>query len=179
MQIINYYMNIKNYIRDIADFPKPGIVFKDISPLLSNPEAFNFVVDNLAEQVISAGSTAVVGIEARGFIIGAPVAVKTGLPFIPVRKPKKLPFKTLREEYALEYGIDAIEMHVDAVGKNDMVAIVDDVLATGGTAEAAVKLVKQTGAEISCLCFLMELSFLEGRGRFQKDGYNIGSIIQY
>ncbi|MBP2708069.1 adenine phosphoribosyltransferase [Microbispora sp. RL4-1S] len=159
-------------IRDIPDFPQPGILFKDITPLLADHAAFTQVVDDLA-----AGLTfdKVVGIEARGFILAAPVAYQSGAGFVPIRKKGKLPAETLAASYALEYGSATIEVHADAFDAGDRVLIVDDVLATGGTAEAAVELVRRAGAHVVAASFLMELSFLSGRDRLS--GLDVRALV--
>ncbi|KUN19600.1 adenine phosphoribosyltransferase [Streptomyces corchorusii] len=154
-------------IRDVADYPEPGVMFKDITPLLADPAAFTALTDELAEIAANTGATKVVGLEARGFILGAPVAVRAGLGFIPVRKAGKLPGATLRQAYDLEYGSAEIEVHAEDLVTGDRVLIVDDVLATGGTAEAAIQLIHRAGAEVSGLAVLMELGFLEGRSRLE------------
>ena len=156
-------MDLESYIRDIPDFPKEGVIFKDITPLVASPEAFAEAIDRLAEPYMNAGVTRVLGAEARGFILGGALACRMGAGFIPARKPGKLPWKTTSVEYSLEYGTDSLEMHVDAVGPGDIVLIVDDVLATGGTAGAKADLVKRNGAEVAGFAFLMELDFLHGR----------------
>ena len=156
-------MNIENYIRDIQDFPKPGIGFKDITPLLINPEAKNECLELLISTLQDKKITKVVGVESRGFFFGILLAQKLNAGFIPVRKPKKLPFETISASYALEYGTDTLEMHIDAIQKGDRVLVHDDVLATGGTAKAVCELVEQLGGEIVQMNFLMELSFLNGR----------------
>ncbi len=158
-------MNLESYIRDIPDFPKQGIVFKDITPLLASPEGYRQAIDTIAEEFAGAGITKVLGAEARGFIFGGALAYKLGAGFVPARKPGKLPWQTAKAQYALEYGIDSLEMHLDAISSDDVVLIVDDVLATGGTAAAKTQLVETTGAEIAGLAFLIELDFLEGRRR--------------
>ena len=158
-------MNLESYIRDIPDFPKQGIVFKDITPLLASPEGYRQAIDTIAEEFADAGITKVLGAEARGFIFGGALAYKLGAGFVPARKPGKLPWQTAKAEYALEYGIDSLEMHLDAISSDDVVLIVDDVLATGGTAAAKTQLVETTGAKIAGLAFLIELDFLEGRRR--------------
>nr|WP_062215543.1 adenine phosphoribosyltransferase [Streptomyces sp. NBRC 109706] len=152
-------------VREVADYPKPGIVFKDITPLLSDPEAFSATVDALSEIAREQRATKVVGLEARGFILGAPVALRAGIGFIPVRKAGKLPGATLAQRYDLEYGSAEIEIHAEDLSPDDRVLIVDDVLATGGTAEAAIGLVRRTGARLAGLAVLMELGFLPGRER--------------
>ena len=150
-------------ITDIPDFPKPGVVFKDITTLLKDPEGFGAVVDDIAGHFADAGITKVVGAEARGFMIGAPVAYKLGAGFVPARKPGKLPRETRQQEYELEYGFDALEIHMDALSEDDVVLIVDDLVATGGTAVAQAKLVEATGAKLAGLAFLMELAFFNPR----------------
>ncbi|MFF2202781.1 adenine phosphoribosyltransferase [Streptomyces sp. NPDC058145] len=154
-------------IRDVADYPEPGVMFKDITPLLADPAAFSVLTDALARIAAETGATKVVGLEARGFILGAPVAVRAGLGFIPVRKAGKLPGATLRQAYDLEYGSAEIEVHAEDLVSGDRVLIVDDVLATGGTAEAAIQLIQRAGAEVSGLAVLMELGFLSGRDRLE------------
>jgi adenine phosphoribosyltransferase len=153
------------HLRNIPDFPKPGIQFKDITPVLNNPELFRETMDELAAKAGVLNPTRIAAIESRGFIFGSILADRLGLGFVPIRKPGKLPYKTYRAEYLLEYGTDGIEMHIDAVGKEDRVLLVDDVLATGGTISAAVDLVRQAGAEIAGILFLVELSFLGGRSK--------------
>jgi adenine phosphoribosyltransferase len=153
---------LKRAIRDVPDFPKPGVVFKDITPVLADPALFGEVVEAMAEPWRGEGITHVVGIESRGFILGAPVALALGAGFVPIRKPGKLPFATRFEEYALEYGTDRLEVHVDACETGARVLIVDDVLATGGTAAAACRLVEALGGEVAGLSFLLSLSFLGG-----------------
>jgi len=155
-------------LRNVPDFPKPGIQFKDITPLLNDPEIFNQIMDALTGMAKELEPTRVAAIESRGFIFGSILADRLGLGFVPIRKPGKLPFKTYRAEYKLEYGVDAIEMHIDAVSREDRVLLVDDVLATGGTISAAADLVHQAGAKIAGTLFLIELSFLEGRKRIME-----------
>ena len=156
-------MNLENYIRDIQDFPKPGIGFKDITPLLSNPEATSACLELLASTLADKNINKVIGVESRGFFFGILLAQKLNAGFVPVRKPRKLPFETISASYELEYGTDTLEMHIDAIQKGDKVLIHDDVLATGGTAKAVCELVEQLGGEIVQMNFLMELSFLNGR----------------
>ena len=155
---------LTSLVRDITDFPEPGIVFKDITPVLADPAAFTALVDHLAEPFQGRVDT-VAGIEARGFILATPVARALGVGFVPMRKPGKLPYDVHREEYDLEYGTDAIEMHVDAVGTGDRVLVVDDVIATGGTAAAAVSLLAASGAEAVAVAVFLELGFLNGKDR--------------
>ena len=150
-------------IRDVQDFPKAGIVFKDITPVLADGKLFQSVVDRFADELSGLGVTKVVGIDARGFIFAGAVAYKLGLGFIPIRKKGKLPWTTRSAAYTLEYGEAVVEMHVDAVEQGEKVALIDDVLATGGTAAAAVKLLGLCGAEVVRAQFLMELGFLDGR----------------
>ena len=152
---------IASHIRDVADYPQPGVMFKDITPLLAEPQAFTAVVDALAATFGPVDKVA--GIEARGFIFAAPVAYRNGAGFVPVRKQGKLPSTTFAQEYKLEYGTATLEVHQDAFGPGDRVLIVDDVLATGGTARATANLVTRTGAEVVGVAVLMELSFLNGR----------------
>ncbi|MGW2056369.1 adenine phosphoribosyltransferase [Streptomyces sp. NPDC001840] len=156
-------------IRDVADYPKPGVMFKDITPLLADPKAFTALTDALAELCTRHGATKVVGLEARGFILAAPVAVKAGLGFIPVRKAGKLPGATLSQAYDLEYGSAELEVHAEDLDVSDRVIVIDDVLATGGTAEASVQLVRRAGAEVVGVAVLMELGFLGGRPRLEPE----------
>lgn len=161
-------MNIENYIRDIQDFPKPGIGFKDITPLLSNPDATKACLELLVNSLQDKKINKVIGVESRGFFFGTLLAQKLNAGFIPVRKPKKLPFETISASYELEYGTDTLEMHIDAIQKGDRVLIHDDVLATGGTAKAVCELVEQLGGEIVQVNFLIELSFLKGREKLEN-----------
>ncbi|MBX9396012.1 adenine phosphoribosyltransferase [Streptomyces sp. TRM72054] len=154
-------------IRDVADYPEPGVMFKDITPLLADPSAFTALTDALAGIVERTGATKVVGLEARGFILGAPVAVRAGVGFIPVRKAGKLPGATLSQAYDLEYGSAEIEVHAEDLTGVDRVLVVDDVLATGGTAEASLELIRRAGAEVAGVAVLMELAFLNGRTRLE------------
>lgn len=168
---------VKGLIRDIPDYPKPGIIFKDITPLLAEPTAFARVTDAMSAPFAEAGVTHVVAIESRGFILGGPVAQKLGAGFIPVRKPGKLPHKTLRREYALEYGTDTLEIHADACVPPARVLIVDDVIATGGTAAATVQLVESLGVSVVGCSFLIGLSFLPGAERLGRTPHY--SIVVY
>jgi len=164
-------------IRDVPDFPKPGIVFKDITPLLLDAAAFRRAVELMTVPFQGAKVTRVVSIESRGFLLGAPIALALDAGLVPIRKPGKLPSQRGRVEYALEYGTDALEMHTDAVGPADRVLIVDDVLATGGTAEAAGKLVRARGAEVVGFTFLIELDFLKGRARLARE--RVEALLHY
>jgi adenine phosphoribosyltransferase len=168
---------LKEYVRDIPDFPRPGVVFKDITPLLADERAFKYCVDGLADQFSDRPIDKVLGIEARGFIIAAPVAYRFGAGFIPVRKAGKLPWHVEKQEYILEYGADLLEIHQDAIEPGQRALIVDDVLATGGTAAAAARLVERLGAEVAGMGFIVELAFLGGRGKVE--GYDAVSLISY
>ena len=168
---------LKEHIRDIPDFPKPGVVFKDITPLLSEAQPFAATVDALCEPLAGVTVDKVLGVEARGFILAAPVAYRLNAGFVPVRKAGKLPWQIEREEYALEYGTDLLEIHKDAVEPGERALIVDDVLATGGTASATVRLVERLGGTVIGLSFAIELAFLGGRGKL--DGYDARSLLTY
>ncbi len=156
---------LEDLIRDVPDWPQPGIVFKDITPLLGDPAAFAATIDRLAEPFMGRGITKVVGIEARGFVVAAPVAQRLAAGFVPIRKPGKLPRATVSEEYALEYGTDTLEIHRDALVPGEQVLIVDDVIATGGTAAAAIRLVEALGGEVAGIGVVIELAFLGGAER--------------
>jgi len=170
-------IDLKSFIHDVPDFPKPGILFKDITPLLSSPQAFGASIDRFAEHFADKGISAVIDAEARGFIFAAPLARRLDARFVPVRKPGKLPRDTHSFTYELEYGEDTLEMHTDAVQPGDKVLIVDDLLATGGTIKACAKIAEKTGASIAGLAFLIELGFLNGREGLEQ--YNICSLITY
>lgn len=157
--------NLRALIRDVPDFPEPGIVFKDITPLLTDAGAFAAAIEAMGDAIAALGATRIVGIESRGFIFGAPIATRLGLGFVPVRKFGKLPWSTHTQTYDLEYGTDTLEMHQDAVTADDRVVVVDDVLATGGTAAATVDLVRGAGASVEAVSVLIELEFLAGRSR--------------
>ena len=154
---------LSGLVRDVPDFPKPGVLFRDITPLLAHPDGLHSMVEHLTAPWLNAGITLVAGIEARGFLLAPMVASTLGVGMVPIRKPGKLPWHSVRKEYALEYGTDALEMHVDAVTGSDRVLIVDDVLATGGTAAAAVGLVEECGGVVAGAAFVIELGFLSGR----------------
>lgn len=162
-------MDLASLIRDIPDWPKEGVVFKDITPLLANSEGFRTAIDTMAEAYADAGVTKVMGAEARGFIFAGALAYKMGAGFIPARKPGKLPWDTTSMEYELEYGTDSLEMHADALTTDDIVLIVDDVLATGGTAAAKAALVREAGATVAGFAFLIELDFLAGRSKLDPE----------
>jgi adenine phosphoribosyltransferase len=170
-------VDLRSRVRDIPDFPRAGIVFKDIMPLLADPKALHLAVDELAGWAEPRNVDFVVGAEARGFILGAALAYRLGCGFIAARKPGKLPYMTVSAKYALEYGFDALEMHVDALRHGSRVLIHDDLLATGGTARAKIELVEQLGATVVGLAFVVELSFLSGRDRLY--GYDVHSLVQY
>ena len=168
---------LKERIRDIPDFPRPGVGFKDITPLLADPEAYRFALDSLADRFADEAIDCVLGIEARGFIAAAPLAYRFGAGFVPVRKGGKLPWHVEKEEYVLEYGTDLLEIHRDAVAPGERILIVDDVMATGGTAAATVRLVEKLGGEVVGLGFIIELLFLNGRQRLE--GRDALSLITY
>ncbi|KXZ39431.1 adenine phosphoribosyltransferase [Alkalithermobacter thermoalcaliphilus JW-YL-7 = DSM 7308] len=170
-------MDLKSKIREINDFPKEGISFKDITTLLKDGESFRFCIDKIVEDLKEKKVGIVVGPEARGFLMGTPVAYALGAGFVPVRKPGKLPAETVKYEYDLEYGKDCLEIHKDAIVKGQRVAIVDDLLATGGTIEATAKLIESLGGQVVAIEFLIELEFLKGRERL-KD-YHVNSLIKY
>jgi len=168
---------LKSRIRHVPDFPKPGILFYDVTTLLRDPEGFKLSIDSLSEPYRGAGISLVVGIESRGFILGAAVADRIGAGFVPVRKVGKLPHTTVRVSYALEYGTDSLEMHSDAIEKGQKVLIVDDLLATGGTARATVDLVRQLGGDVHGVAVLIELVGLNGRSKLQ--GENVRAVLTY
>ena len=168
---------LKEHIRDIPDFPKPGVTFKDITPLLSDVEAFQATIDGVADGFAGTKVDKVLGVEARGFIVAAPVAYRFGAGFVPVRKAGKLPWQIEREEYELEYGTDLLEIHQDAIAPGERALVVDDVLATGGTAAATVRLVERLGGVVVGLGFVIELGFLGGRGKLA--GHDVVSLLRY
>ncbi len=170
-------MDLAKMIRDVPDFPKEGIIFKDITTLIKDPEAFGEAVDVLADHYADQEIDLVAAVEARGYIFGAPIALKLGAGFIAVRKAGKLPAEVVREEYELEYGTDSVEMHRDAIQPGQRVLIVDDLIATGGSAAATAKLVERLGGEVAGIAFLIELTFLEGVEKLK--GYNVFTVIQY
>jgi adenine phosphoribosyltransferase len=170
-------MDLRRYIRDVPDFPKKGIVFKDITPLLNDRDALHYALTALAERFQGRGITKVVGIESRGYIFAPAIALALKAGFVPVRKPGKLPWKTVAEEYELEYGKDRLEIHLDSVLPGEKVLVVDDLLATGGTASAAQRLVRRLQGVVVGSGFLVELTFLDGRARLS--GADVVSLIQY
>jgi adenine phosphoribosyltransferase len=170
-------MDLRPFIRDVPDFPKPGIVFKDITPLLRSHEAVDYVSHALAEPYKDSGITAVAAIESRGFIFGSGVSRVLGTAFVPIRKPGKLPWKTRRGEYTLEYGSGVLEIHDDALTADDRVLIIDDLLATGGTAACSATLVRECGATVVAAGFVIELTFLDGRARL--DGIPVHALLAY
>ena len=173
----DYQETLGQYIRDVSDFPKPGIVFKDITPLLADPVAFSTVIDLIVVHYGRGNVDKVVGIEARGFILAAPVAYHFGAGFVPVRKEGKLPYDTDGAEYELEYGTETLEIHTDAFAPGERVLIVDDVLATGGTAQATVGLVEKLGGKVVGIACIIELAFLKGRSKIE--GFDFYSILSF
>jgi len=170
-------LDLKQFIRDIPDFPKPGILFRDITPLLASPEALRESVRRLADPFRDRQIDAIVAAEARGFIFAAPLALELNVGFVPIRKPGKLPFDTHAFHYELEYGTDTLEMHVDGVGRGDHVLVVDDLLATGGTVDACNELLQQVGAEVVACAFVIELADLGGAERLKP--HEVLSLIKY
>lgn len=168
---------LESLVRDIPDFPEEGVVFKDITPVLADPGAFGELIDRMAGPYVGKGITKVAGIEARGFTLATPVAGRIKAGFIPLRKPGKLPFDTVKEEYELEYGMDALEVHTDAALEGEKVLLVDDVIATGGTAAAAIRLLRQLGAEVVGFSVFIELVFLGGASKL--DGVPINALLRY
>jgi len=176
-------IDYESLITDIPDYPKPGVIFKDITTLLSDGEGFAAAVHDIAEHFRDAGITKVVGAEARGFVVGAPVAVELGAGFVPVRKPGKLPRETIKQEYELEYGTDTLEIHKDALGPDDVVLIADDLIATGGTAIASIQLAQQSGARVAGVAFLLELTPFKSRERLAEvtdaEFYSLVQVDEY
>jgi adenine phosphoribosyltransferase len=170
-------MNLNDYIRDIPDFPKPGILFKDITPLLASPKAFAHAIKLLSDQYRGRPIDAIAAAEARGFLVSAPMALELQLPLIPLRKPGKLPYRTYSLKYDLEYGSAELQMHIDGVANGANVLLVDDLLATGGTMQAAAQLIEQGGGKVVGCAFLVELLFLNGRDRLKP--HDVFSLIQY
>ncbi len=178
MNTTDVIANVKSKIRSVNDFPKEGIIFRDITTALKEPDVLKEMIDYLCDQFKDVKIDYIAGIESRGFIFGMPMAYKLNAGFVPIRKPNKLPAETLSQEYQLEYGTDKIEIHTDAIKEGDNVLIVDDLLATGGTAEAACKLINKTGGNLVGIAFLIELEDLKGRDKFDKD-LKIVSMLKY
>ncbi|MFG1175180.1 adenine phosphoribosyltransferase [Erwiniaceae bacterium CAU 1747] len=170
---------LKNSIKSIPDYPKPGILFRDVTSLLEDPKAYALSIELLVERYRNAGITKVVGTEARGFLFGAPVALGLGVGFIPVRKPGKLPRQTFSESYELEYGTDCLELHCDAIQPGDKVLVVDDLLATGGTIEATVKLIHRAGGTVKDAAFIINLFDLTGESRLKALGLDVYSLVNF
>ena len=170
-------MDLKAFVRDIPDFPQPGVVFRDITPLLKDPAAFKFVVNRITRHCRGKGIDAVISIESRGFLFGAPLAYNLDVPLVPIRKAGKLPAARMTVEYALEYGTSQLDIHRDALASGQNVMIVDDLIATGGTAVAAAKLVELLGARVQGFAFLVELCYLGGRQRLEE--YDVLTLIRY
>jgi adenine phosphoribosyltransferase len=175
--VYSRFVDLTKYIRDVPDFPQPGILFRDITPLLKDAGAVHYVIDEFTERYRHSGITAIVSIESRGFLFGAPLAYNLGLPLVPVRKPGKLPAATMSVEYSLEYGTGQLDIHKDALGSRDRVIIIDDLLATGGTAKGSAQLVEMLGAKVHGFAFLIELGFLQGRELLAD--YDIFTLITY
>ena len=172
-------MNIKDIVRTIPDYPKPGIMFRDITTLLGNAQAFRRTVDELVQPWAGSKIDKVAGIEARGFILGGAVAHQVSAGFVPISKKGKLPFETVRIAYSLEYGIDEMEMHKDAIAPGEKVILVDDLIATGGTAEAAVKLMQNIGAQVVAACFVIDLPELGGRAKVEALGVPVRTLVEF
>ncbi len=170
-------VDLKKYIREIPDFPEPGILFRDITPLLRNPQAFNYTIDCLVDRFSQHSFDTVVAVESRGFLFGAPLACRMGKSLVPVRKPGKLPAATNSAQYSLEYGSNVLEIHVDDIGPGERAVLLDDLLATGGTLKAAAQLVEESGGVVTGIGLLIELKDLGGRDRLK--GYDIFSLVQY
>jgi adenine phosphoribosyltransferase len=170
-------IELKKLIRNIPDFPKPGVIFRDLTTLWKDAKVHKYIIDEIVKRYEGKGIDVVASVEARGFIVGSPVAYKLGAGFIPLRKPGKLPYKTVRQEYELEYGTEAIEIHEDAIKPNQKVLIVDDLLATGGTALAAAKLIERLGGNVEAIVFIVELAYLNGREKL-KD-YKVETLTVY
>ncbi|MDD3146381.1 MAG: adenine phosphoribosyltransferase [Candidatus Riflebacteria bacterium] len=170
-------MDFFKFIRDVPDFPKAGIIFKDITPLLGDGKAFSALIETFGKHYKDSGITRICGIESRGFIIGAALAAYMGVGFVPIRKAGKLPYEKIKREYSLEYGTDAIEMHSDAVNRGEKILLIDDLIATGGTALAAVSMLEDAGAEVVGVAFVIELEFLKGREKFGSR--KLFSLLKY
>ena len=172
-------MDFKDAIRTIPDYPKPGIMFRDITTLLGNPRAFRRAVDEMVQPYAGVRVDKVAGLEARGFILGGAVAHQLSTGFVPIRKKNKLPFTTIGEDYALEYGQDRVEIHIDAISKGDHVLLVDDLIATGGTADAALRLIRKMGGKVLECAFIIDLPELGGRKRLEQQGYVVHTLVEF
>ena len=172
-------MPIKSRIRTVPHYPKPGIMFRDITTLLKDPTGFRITINELASRYANTKIDIVAGIEARGFIIGAALAYQLGVGFVPIRKQGKLPAATLNQDYSLEYGTDRIEMHIDAISAGDRILLVDDLIATGGTAEAACKLIERAHGQIVECCFVIDLPDLGGRARLEQQGHTVFALCEF
>ena len=179
MADVNNFQYVREHVREVPDFPKKGILFLDVTTIVKDAKAFNMCIDFLYEKFKDENIDYVAGIESRGFIFGAPLACKLNAGFVTVRKPNKLPADTIKETYDLEYGTDTIEMHADAVKAGDRVLVIDDLLATGGTAAAACNLVKKAGADVVASAFIIELDPLKGREKIEASGVNVVSMLNY
>lgn len=179
MTDVNNFQYVREHVRELPDFPKKGILFLDVTTIVKDAKAFNMCIDFLYEKFKDENIDYVAGIESRGFIFGAPLACKLNAGFVTVRKPNKLPADTIKETYDLEYGTDTIEMHADAVKAGDRVLVIDDLLATGGTAAAACNLVKKAGADVVASAFIIELDPLKGREKIEASGVNVVSMLNY
>lgn len=177
--IVNDLDYVREHVRQVPDFPKKGILFLDITTAVKDAKSFEISVNYLYEQFKNSGLKYIAGVESRGFIYGAALAAKLGIGFIPIRKPNKLPAKTIKESYSLEYGTDTIEMHEDAVQAGDKVVVIDDLLATGGTASAACSLLKKAGAKVEAAAFIIELDPLRGREKIEAKGVKVVSMLHY
>ena len=169
--------DLKSFIRSVPDFPLPGVLFRDITPLLHNPAAYQYTIDTLVQRIEPLRPDAIVAIESRGFLFGAPIAMKLGVPFVPVRKAGKLPAERMSVEYALEYGDSQLDIHVDALERGQRAVIVDDLLATGGTAAATARLVEMLDASVAAFAFVIELAFLHGRERLRD--HDVITLVRY
>lgn len=172
-------LDLRDLIRTIPDYPKPGILFRDITTLIADPAGFRAAVDGLVWPFLTAGVDLVAGIEARGFILGGAVAHELGRGFVPIRKKGKLPAKTIGQDYSLEYGVDTIEIHADAIKPGDRVLVVDDLIATGGTADAAIELVRRSGGEVVAAAFIVDLPDLGGSARLKGKGVSVRTLLAY
>jgi adenine phosphoribosyltransferase len=172
-------IDMRSLIRTIPDYPKPGILFRDITTLIADPKGLRAAVDGLVLPFLKAGIDHVAGIEARGFILGGAVAHELGRGFIPIRKKGKLPWKVIGQEYSLEYGVDTIEIHADAIGKGDRILLVDDLVATGGTAEAAIELIRRSGGEIVAAAFVIDLPDLGGAARLRNHNVDVHTLVSF